>query len=118
MLKTLLVSLVLVRYFVPSDDLDLAKFYLAAKQPDTGVSCCGEADAYYADQFDITQDGQYVAIVTDDRVIPNRPEIPVGTRVIIPNEKLNKVPVNPTGHGIVFLGYGRIVYCYFSPLQS
>lgn len=112
-----LVTAALARNFVPSDDPNINAFYRNAMQPDTRVSCCGEADAYWADSFEIDKDGEYVAIITDDRVIPQRPSIPVGTRVIIPNEKLANVASqsNPTGHGIVFVNVNLHVFCYFSP---
>ena len=47
---------------------DLKKWYQDLKQPDKpDVSCCGEADAYWADAFEATSDGQYIAIITDAR---------------------------------------------------
>ncbi len=30
-------------------------------------SCCGEADAYWADAFEATSNGDYIAIITDPR---------------------------------------------------
>lgn len=113
----LLVTAAFARNFLPTGDAEIDAFYVNARQADNNISCCGVADAYWADDFDATPDGQYVAIITDDRDVPNRAPIPVGTRVIIPSEKLNKTPRNPTGHGIVFIGYGGIVYCYFPPSQ-
>src|SRR5690242_16087090 len=53
------------------------------------ISCCGEADAYYADSYDVKGD-QYVAIITDTRpdtwTLPDgetvsRPHVAPGTRV-------------------------------------
>ena len=36
-------------------------------QPDNPLmSCCGEADAYWADSFEV-DDGRYVATITDER---------------------------------------------------
>jgi hypothetical protein len=47
---------------------DLKRWYQDLKQPDNPVvSCCGEADAYWADAFEATSDGEYVAIITDPR---------------------------------------------------
>ena len=47
---------------------DIKKWYQDLKQPDNlAVSCCGEADAYWADAFEATSEGEYVAIITDPR---------------------------------------------------
>lgn len=98
-------------------------------QPDNPAqSCCGEADAFEADTFEIEGD-HYVAVVTDGKgVIPN------GTHISVPNSKMNwgNSKPNPTGHGIIFLsgvigrpgngsvyvnvaGQTRILYCYAPP---
>src|SRR6267142_6169928 len=46
----------------------LKRWYQDLKQPDNpAASCCGEADAYWADAFEATSDGEYVAIITDPR---------------------------------------------------
>lgn len=88
-------------------------------QPDNPyLSCCGEADAYEADDFEVNGN-QYVAIVTDTRgdVFPNgvtRPHIEPGTRIVVPNNKLKWDAGNPTGHGWVFIGGGGL-YCYVTP---
>jgi Sex factor F TraW protein N terminal len=86
-------------------------------QPDNPVmSCCGEADAYWADSFEVN-DGRYVAIITDDR--PDgplgRPHREIGERIIVPNHKIKWDEGNPTGHGIIFIGGGGQVYCYITP---
>ena len=67
------------------------------------ISCCGEADAYYADGVEVV-DGVVYAIVTDDRPDEplGRPHVDVGTRT----------DPNPTGHTILFLGRDGQVYCY------
>jgi hypothetical protein len=82
-------------------------------QPTT--SCCGAADAYWADDFEM-KDGRYVAIVTDTR--PDEPlqraHIAPGTRFVIPDNKITLSPTNPTGHGWVFVMAG-IVFCYLPP---
>ena len=52
-------------------------------------------------------EGRYVAIITDGmRDIPN------GTKIPVPNNKLKWDEGNPTGHGIIFLGLQGQVYCY------
>lgn len=98
-------------------DPAIREWYEHLMMPDMPrISCCGEADSYYADSFETSKDGEYVAIITDDR--PDEPlkrkHVPVGTRIVIPNNKLNK-DSNPTGHGIVFLSRGDYVFCYIAP---
>jgi hypothetical protein len=46
----------------------LKRWYQDLKQSDNpALSCCGEADAYWADAFEATSDGDYIAIITDPR---------------------------------------------------
>ena len=99
-------------------DMQIRQWYQQLMQPDNpGISCCGEADAYWADSYEVTKDGEYVAIVTDER--PDGPlqreHVDVGTRIIIPKNKLKYDQSNPTGHGIVFLSRGGYVWCYLAP---
>jgi hypothetical protein len=79
------------------------------------VSCCGLADAYWADQIKVV-DGKTYVMVEDDRddFVLRRPHIENGTWVYVPNHKLKHDAGNPTGHGVVFIGYGNIdnVFCY------
>jgi hypothetical protein len=79
-------------------------------QPDhPHLSCCGEADAYEADTFEVDGD-KYVAIITDGKgVIPN------GTRITVPNHKIKWDAGNPTGHGIIFIGGTGAIFCYVAP---
>jgi hypothetical protein len=88
----------------------LRQWFQNLMQPDNKyLSCCGEADAYEADSFEVKGD-QYVAIITDGKgVIPN------GTRVPVPNQKMKWDSGNPTGHGILFIGTEGQVYCYVTP---
>lgn len=52
-------------------------------QPDNPyVSCCGEADAFEADTFEVVGD-QYVAVITNGKGV-----IPHGTRIPVPKQKL------------------------------
>ena len=79
----------------------IREWYQALMQPDNpAVSCCGEADAYWADLFEVDGD-KYVAIITDSR--PDGPlrrkHIDVGTKIVVPNHKLKYDQSNPTGHG-------------------
>ena len=93
------------------------EWYQALMQPDNpAVSCCGEADAYWADEIHV-RDGKTYATITDDRPDEprNRPHVDIGTRIVVPNHKLKYDQSNPTGHGIIFLSRGDYVYCYVAP---
>lgn len=96
------------------------KWFSELMQPDAPmISCCGEADAYWADDFEVSGD-QYVAIVTDDRgdTFPNgttRAHIDPGTRILVPNGKIKFDQSNPTGHGVLFIGATGAIYCYLPP---
>jgi hypothetical protein len=94
------------------------KWYQELMQPDNDkTSCCGEADSYWADSFDSTDKGEYIAIITDQRPDEplKRPPLAIGTRIPIPNHKIKWNEGNPTGHGIVFLSRTMYVYCYVPP---
>lgn len=95
----------------------IVKWYQELMQPDNpAVSCCGEADAYWADSYEV-QGNQYIAIITDTR--PDGPlkrkHRDVGSRFLVPNHKLKYDQSNPTGHGIIFLSNNDFVYCYVAP---
>ena len=84
-------------------DPTVREWYQALMQPDNpNASCCGEADAYWADEIHV-RDGRTYAIITDDRPDEprRRPHIDSGTEVEIPNNKLKWDKSNPTGHGIL-----------------
>jgi hypothetical protein len=95
---------------------NIRQWFQSLMQPDNpSVSCCGEADAFEADTFEVEGD-HYIAVITDGKgVIPN------GTRVAVPNRKLKWDAGNPTGHGIIFLRPETVqpnewtVYCYVAP---
>ena len=79
-------------------------------QPDNPrVSCCGEADAFEADNYEV-QDDHYVAIITDGKGV-----FATGTRIPVPNGKMKWDEGNPTGHGIIFIGTQGQVFCYIAP---
>ena len=67
--------------------------------------------------FDEVDGDKYVAIITDPR--PDEPlrrkHIEIGTRIVVPNNKLKYDKSNPTGHGIIFLSRADYVYCYVAP---
>lgn len=93
-------------------DPKVREWFAQLMQPDhPHVSCCGLADAYEADDFAIEGD-HYVAIITGHRSVSN---IPLGTRVPVPNEKMKFDGGNPTGHGIIFIGGQGQVFCYVTP---
>lgn len=92
----------------PSHD----EWYMSLMQPDNPtVSCCGVADAYWCDDISV-KGGKTFCAITDDRVIPRRPPLPMGMLVEIPDRKLKWDRGNPTGHAIVFLSSGGAVYCF------
>ena len=80
------------------------------------LPCCGLADAYWADSYEVKGD-QYIAIITDarDDAPLGRPHVENGKRVSVPNTKIKWDRGNPTGHGIIFLSSGGEVYCYLPP---
>jgi hypothetical protein len=88
----------------------IRQWFQSLKQPDhPRVSCCGEADAFEADSFEVDGD-RYVAIITNGKgVIAN------GTRIPVPNQKMKTDAGNPTGHGIIFIGPRGQVFCYVTP---
>jgi hypothetical protein len=98
-------------------DPAVRQWYQALMQPDVpNASCCGEADAYWADDVHV-RNGKTYATVTDDRTDEplKRPHVDIGTEIEIPNNKLKWDGGNPTGHGIVFLGRSGYVFCYVQP---
>jgi hypothetical protein len=62
------------------------------------MNCCGEADVFDADTFEVECD-HYVAIIADGKGVTQN-----GTRIAVPNDKMKLDAGNPTGHGIVFIG--------------
>jgi hypothetical protein len=88
----------------------LRQWFQKLMQPDNPYqSCCGEADAFEADNFEVNGD-QYVAIITNGKGV-----IPEGTRIPVPNQKIKWDDGNPTGHGIIFIGVNGQVFCYVTP---
>lgn len=86
------------------------QWFQSLMQPDNpSSSCCGEADAFEADSYDVNGD-EYVAIITN-----GKGEIPEGSRIPVPNKKIKWDRGNPTGHGIIFIGNFGEVLCYIPP---
>lgn len=97
-------------------DAAVRKWFRELMQPDNPrMSCCGESDAYWADSYKVGPNGEYIAIITDERVIEYRPPLPVGTEIVVPHNKLKWDDGNPTGHGVIFLAGNGQVYCYVAP---
>lgn len=109
----------------PNDPM--TRWFANLMQPDNPkMSCCGESDAYWADEVHIEQDElgrqTVVAVITDDRDdLPlKRIHEDIGTRYAVPLNKITKKDGNPTGHVILFLGANewegnrrkRDVVCY------
>jgi hypothetical protein len=115
----LLASPVAARDFGQWEDQspNVRSWFQRLMQPDAPLaSCCGEADAYWADSYEVDAD-RYVAIITDERPdLPlGRPHREIGERIVVPNNKIKWDKGNPTGHGIIFLSIGGQVYCYVPP---
>lgn len=87
-------------------------------QPDTvgrggfgtgGVSCCGDADGYYADEVHY-REGKMLAVITDERDDQplHRPHENIGNEYEVPLNKIvgkeQQLKGNPTGHVVIFLG--------------
>src|SRR5215470_17338345 len=86
-------------------DPKIKEWFEHLRQPDhPRVSCCGESDAYEADN--------YVAIITGHRAVT---AIPLGSRIPVPRQKMKYDAGNPTGHGIIFIDTQRRVLCYVTP---
>jgi len=95
-------------------DPAIREWYQSLMQPDApNASCCGEADAYWADKV-FVKDGKTYAEITDDRPDAplGRPHREVGTVFEIPNHKLKWDRGNPTGHAIIFVSRNDYVYCF------
>jgi hypothetical protein len=101
-------------------DADVRQWYRELMQPENpSVSCCGEADAYYADSF-VVEKGITIAIITDTRDDGplGRPHIEPGTRIAVADSKLKYDAGNPTGHGVIFVQHQQgdfYVLCYITP---
>ena len=98
-------------------DQQVRHWYQHLMQPDVpNASCCGEADAYWADSFEVDGD-RYVAIITDPRddAPLGRRHVDIGTKIVVPNNKLKFDESNPTGHGVIFLSRTDYVFCYVVP---
>jgi hypothetical protein len=95
-------------------DPAVREWYRSLMRPDVPTaSCCGEADAYWADEVHV-RDGKTFAVVNDDRddAPLNRPHIVNGTEFEVPPEKLKWDRGNPTGHNVLFVSFTGFTWCY------
>jgi hypothetical protein len=100
-----------------NSDPTIREWYQILMQPDVpSASCCGEADAYWCDDY-FARGGKAFCRITDDRpdAERGRPHREIGTEFEIPNAKLKYDRSNPTGHGVIFLSRGDYVYCFVAP---
>lgn len=98
-----------------NSDFATKKWFQSLMQPDNPrVSCCGEGDAYWADEIHVI-DGKTYVTITDDRDDQplGRQHVPVGTVIPVPDHKLTYKDGNPTGHSVVFLVFSSLyVLCF------
>lgn len=92
----------------PQQQYERDQWFSRQKMPDNpNFSCCGQGDAYYADGVYVDDTGTVFAIITDDRPDAplGRPNIKVGTRIMVPpwKNKDTRNDPNPTGHTIIFV---------------
>ena len=100
--------------YVDDPDIDpvIRAWYQNAMRSDQDSSCCGSADAFWADKVEV-KDGKVYATITDDRMIPGRVKRN-GKRFAIPDVVNDKRRLgNPTGHTVVFISGSDIVICFF-----
>jgi hypothetical protein len=90
------------------------------------ANCCGEADAYEADDVFIDAEGSTWAVLTcndpdDCKEVQGKEVRQPGTKIKVPQDRvlLNYEPPNFTGHGWIYLspnsGDNPAVYCYAAP---
>jgi hypothetical protein len=100
------------------------------------AKCCSLADGFEADLFDDTRDGGIWVFITEtdadepvcwesrdysqddgagELVHSCRKPLPDQRRFYVTNDKIRWSPPNPTGHGVLFIGYYNEVLCYFLP---
>lgn len=97
-----------------ASDPAIRSWYRSLMQPDNpNVPCCGESDAYWADEI-VVEGDKVFAIITDTRgdAPLGRPHIAPGTRFEIPPGKYKHDRGNPTGHNVLFIGPYGGVYCF------
>ncbi len=126
-MKRLIIAILLLTFPASARDLgqwqysspDLHEYFRDLVEPDSPIPCCGEADVYWADKTDGCRPNErncaLVAIITDTRddAPLQRAHIPVGTRIVIPPNKVRHPPsANPTDHNLVFVSPSLLVHCW------
>lgn len=100
-------------------DPGIRQWYQALMQPDVPkASCCGEADACWADEIHV-RDGKTYVTITDER--PDEPHAEIGTEIETPNNKLKWDRSNPTAASVRSRGLVKSVggrYPYRSECPS
>jgi len=105
-----------------NSDPAIREWYHSLKQPDVPtVSCCGEADAYWCDDY-YARDGKAYCRITDDRAdeplhrihraIGEEYEIPPNKLKFGPDDPQREQRSNPTGHSIIFLSSAGYAWCF------
>lgn len=90
-------------------DPEVREWVKSLKRPDyPTTSCCGEADAYECDNGIVSNEGTNYCIITGSRGNP----LPVGTKLLIPPDKIQNTQGNPSGHVIVFASEAGYVFCF------
>ena len=90
------------------------------------ANCCGEADAYEADDVFVDAEGNTWAVLTcndpdDCKEVQGKEIRQPGTKIKVPPDRvlLNYEPTNLTGHGWIYLspnsGDTPAVYCWSAP---
>ncbi len=92
-------------------DGPLAQWYRSLMQPDNPtMSCCGDADAYQADDWTAHSGGSLDATITDARGNAGHK---VGETFFVPAAKVKWDAGNPSGHAVLFLSIGgSAVFCF------
>lgn len=81
-------------------------------QTDAVRRCCSEADAVYADQWEILTDGNVRATVTGGGP-RNHAWAPLGRVYEVPADRIIREPGNPTGRPLLFLSPSSLnLWCF------
>jgi hypothetical protein len=98
-------SVILVAFvLVHSDDVPFADWMMSLQRPDVGGPCCGPADQFYVDDYEVDPDGDgFVAHIAGEE-----------KTIHIPANKVIWDRVNPTGRGVLFrsLSMSGYIYCF------